>query len=87
MVMNMSDENKISNENIGVGAGGADVGSNPTPRTTFYRYLQNSDGRAAACLGNLVVCDMGIYARCQFYRVIELNRQSNLRPLECSQAC
>ena len=33
MVINMSDENKSSNENIGVGAAGADVGSNPTPRT------------------------------------------------------
>jgi len=40
----MSDENKSSNENIGVGAGGADVGSNPTPRTTFYRYLQTAMG-------------------------------------------
>ncbi len=33
MVISMPDEN--GNENIGVGAGGADVGSNPTPRTNF----------------------------------------------------
>jgi hypothetical protein len=31
MVMHMSDSHKSSNENIGVGAGGADLGSNPTP--------------------------------------------------------
>ncbi len=35
MMVNMSDENKNSNENIRVGAGGADVDSNLTPRTTF----------------------------------------------------
>src|SRR2546426_2235747 len=29
----MSNENRNLNEDIGVGAGGADVGSNPTPRT------------------------------------------------------
>jgi len=34
-MINMSDENRNPNENIGVGAGGADVGSNPTPRTNF----------------------------------------------------
>ena len=33
MMMDVSDENKSSNENNGVGAGGANVGSNPTPRT------------------------------------------------------
>jgi len=32
MVMELSDK-KSSNESIGVGAEGADVGSNPTPRT------------------------------------------------------
>ena len=71
MVINMSDENKSSNENIGVGAEGADVGSNPTPRTTSCRYIQTTIGVRHRARGNLVVCDMRIYARCQFYRAID----------------
>ena len=71
MVMNMSDDNKISNESNRVGAGGADVGSNPTPRTTSCRYIQTAMGVRHRARGNLVVCDMRIRARCQFYRAID----------------
>jgi len=53
-VRNLSDES--FNENIGVGAGGADVGSNPTPRT-ILRVITKSDGRLQFARRNLVVCD------------------------------
>ena len=50
-MMNMSDENKSSNENNGVGAGGADVGSNPTPRTTPSQSIRAHEDEPRKSVG------------------------------------